>query len=276
MPKGFLVGAALLSAAAAWAAPAAPRAARELSPAARSLPALDPSRALPGRFAPPPAAPQRRDAPLKSVSVGTVNRGRLVNAAELALVGPHWKVIRPEILRNFGTVEMVDGLIWAAERLRAADPNTPPLAVGDISGQAGGRAPRHRSHQNGRDADVNFFWTDPAGTPLFSERMTSFDAKGHGVYNGRPVRFDAARNWKLVVAFLTNPYFGENVRWIFVSRGVRALLLKEAAAAGADQALVARAARLMVQPPGSSHRNHFHLRIGCAPSDVSKGCRSLN
>ena len=234
MPRGFLVGGALLAAAAASGVWAAPRAPRELSPAARSLPALDPSRALPGRFAPLPAAPARRDAPLKSLSVGAVNRGRLVNAAELTLTGPHWCVIRPEIARNFGTVEMVDGLQWAAERLRAADPNTPLLAVGDVSAASGGRAPRHRSHQNGRDADVNFFWTDAAGAPVFSERMTGFDAKGRGVYAGRPVRFDVARNWKLVVAFLTNPYFGADVRWIFVSRGLRTLLLKEAVAVGAD------------------------------------------
>lgn len=276
MPRGILVGGALLAVVSAAAAPAAPRGGRELSPAARSLPALDPSRALPGRFAPLPPAPARRDAPLKSVSVGTVNRGRLVNAAELTLAGPHWRVIRPEIQRNFATVEMVDGLIWAAERLRAADPNTPLLAVGDLSAASGGRAPRHRSHQNGRDADVNFFWTDAAGAPVFSERMTSFDAKGRGVYAGRQVRFDTARNWKLVVAFLTNPYFGADVRWIFVSRGLRTLLLKEAVAVGADAALIERAAKLMAQPPGSSHRNHFHLRIGCAPADTLKGCRSLN
>ncbi|TPW19562.1 MAG: penicillin-insensitive murein endopeptidase, partial [Elusimicrobia bacterium] len=231
--------------------------------------------ALPGRFAPLPV-PARRDAPLKSASLGTVNRGRLVNAAELTLTGPHWKVIRPEIQRNFGTVEMVDGLIWAAERLRAADPNTPLLAVGDLSAASGGRAPRHRSHQNGRDADVNFYWTDESGAPLFSERMTSFDAKGRGVYGGKKVRFDVARNWKLVVAFLTNPYFGADVRWVFVSRGLRTLLLREAVTVGADAALVERAAKLMAQPPGSSHRNHFHVRIGCAASDALKGCRSLN
>lgn len=276
MPKGFLVGGLLALAAVTWAAPAVPRAARELSPAARSLPALDPSRALPGRFSPPPAVPGRRDAPLKSVSVGTVNRGKLLNAAELSVTGPHWMSIRPEIARNFGTVEMIDGLSWAAERLRVADSQTPLLAVGDISSAQGGRAPRHRSHQNGRDADVNFFWIDAAGAPVFSERMTSFDSKGRGVYNGKPVRFDVARNWKLVVAFLTNPYFGKDVRWIFVSRGLRTLLLKEALVVGADAELVERAGRMLAQPPGNSHRNHFHLRISCAAADLLKGCKNLN
>lgn len=275
MPKVVLIGGLLTWAAVAWAAPAVPRAPRELSPAARSLPALDPSRALPGRFSPSPAVPGRRDASLKSVSLGAVNRGRLVNAAELALAGPHWRAIRPEIQRNFGTVEMVDGLIWAAERLRAADSQTPLLAVGDMSSAQGGRAPRHRSHQTGRDADVNFFWTDAGGAPLFSERMTSFDASGRGVYNGNPVRFDVARNWKLVVAFLTNPYFGKDVRWIFVSRGLRTLLLKEATVVGADADLVERARLVLAQPPGNSHRNHFHLRISCADADLLKGCKNL-
>ena len=213
--------------------------------------------------------------PLESLSLGMASRGRLVNGAEIGVEGPHWRCIRPEVGRLFGTSEMVDGLRWVAERLRIADPATPLLAIGDLSGEGGGRAPRHRSHQNGRDADINFFWTDAAGTPVFSERMTSFDARGRGVYAGRPVMFDARRNWLLVAGLLTNPHFGRRVRWIFVSRGLRLLLLKEAAASGAAPELIERASRLMAQPPGSSHRNHFHLRIACSAEDLALGCRNL-
>lgn len=220
----------------------------------------------PGPFA-------RRSAELESLSWGLPGRGRLINGAELAAEGPHWRSIRTEVGRVYGTSELVDGLRWVAERLRTADPETPFLALGDLSAEGGGRAPRHRSHQNGRDADLNFFWTDAAGRPVFSERMTSFDAKGRGDYAGRPVRFDVRRNWSLVAGLLTNPHFGRRVRWIFVSRGLRALLLKQAAAAGADPGLVERAARALAQPPGSSHRNHFHLRIACSAEDLRLGCR---
>ncbi|MBI3298482.1 MAG: penicillin-insensitive murein endopeptidase [Elusimicrobia bacterium] len=225
----------------------------------------------PSAFLPAP----RRGAPLASLAVGAPNRGRLVNGAELPVEGPHWRAIRPEVGRLYGTSELVDGLRWTAERLRVADPATPPLAVGDLSGAEGGRAPRHRSHQNGRDADVNFFWLDAKGAPLFSERMTSFDAKGRGVYAGKPLRFDAARNWRLVTALLTNPHFGRQVRWIFVSRGLRALLLKEGAKQGAAPGLLERAGKTLAQPPGNSHRNHFHVRLACSGEDLKLGCKNL-
>lgn len=238
----------------------------------RSPASLVPLRGLAPRW-PQPGTKVRRVGPLESLSWGLPNRGRLVNGAALDAVGPHWRSIRPEVGRLYGTSELVDGLRWAAERLRAADPEAPPLALGDLSGEGGGRAPRHRSHQNGRDADVNFFWTDAAGTPLFSERMVGFDSRGRGTYAGKAVRFDAKRNWALVAGLLTNPYFGRRVRWVFVSRGLRALLLKEAAASGAAAPLVERAAQVLAQPPGSSHRNHFHLRIACSAEDLAQGCR---
>lgn len=212
---------------------------------------------------------------MASLSVGSPNHGRLINGAELSAEGPHWRSIRPEINRLYGTSEMVDGLRWTAERLRVTDPATPLLAFGDLSSPEGGRAPRHRSHQNGRDADVNFFWTDAAGVPVFSERMTSFDAKGRGNYAGRAVRFDAVRNWKLVSALLVNPHFGRQVRWIFVSRSLRALLLKEASIAGVSPELEARAAAVLAQPAGNSHRNHFHIRIACSPDDLRQSCRDI-
>ncbi|MBI2362682.1 MAG: penicillin-insensitive murein endopeptidase [Elusimicrobia bacterium] len=271
MPRKFILAAAV-------AVPVAALAAVPLQQApagaalARSQASWSPLRGLLSRW-PRPSPFARRTVELESLSWGLPGRGRLINGAELPAQGPHWRSIRTEVGRVYGTSELVDGLRWVAERLRVADAETPALALGDLSAEGGGRAPRHRSHQNGRDADLNFFWTDPAGRPVFSERMTSFDAKGRGSYAGRPVRFDARRNWSLVAGLLTNPHFGRRVRWVFVSRGLRALLLKEAAAAGAAPDLVERAGKALAQPPGSSHRNHFHLRIACSAEDLRLGCR---
>src|SRR5574340_1091355 len=72
-----------------------------------------------------------------------------------------------------------------------------PGRFDDVSFMSGGQW-GFASHQNGRDADVVFFWTDRAGAPVFSERMTRFDGRGRGRVEGRLVRFDAPRNWKLL------------------------------------------------------------------------------
>ncbi|MDE2291988.1 MAG: penicillin-insensitive murein endopeptidase, partial [Elusimicrobia bacterium] len=235
-----------------------------------------PVRALPPRWTMPtraPAPPASREAPMRSVSLGLPWRGRLVNGVELPLDGPAWRSVRPWARRNFGTADLVDGIEWTARRLRAADALTPPLAFGDLSPEKGGRAARHASHQDGRDADLVFFWTTRDGTPVFSERMARFDSRGRARVDGRAVRFDAARNWKLVASLLKNPYFGRRVEWIFAYRPLRRLLLREAALVGADPALVARAARVMIQPRRFPHRDHMHVRIACSSADLRLGCR---
>jgi penicillin-insensitive murein endopeptidase len=60
------------------------------------------------------------------------------------------------------------------------------------------------------------------------------------------------------------------VEHVFVSNGLRSLLIHYARNHGADPSVVARAEATLHQPPrGSPHTNHFHVRIACPSGDAS-------
>jgi penicillin-insensitive murein endopeptidase len=84
-------------------------------------------------------------------------------------------------------------------------------------------------------------------------------------------RFDARRNWSFVRALLTDP--DTEVQWIFMQRTLAAWLLREAAAAGDDPALLERAAYIIHEPSDSEpHDDHMHVRFYCGLGDRRLGC----
>ena len=118
--------------------------------------------------APPPPPPPRirwRD----STAVGLPYAGRLVNGVQLPAEGRHfftWDPVRKRApnrpWRRWGT----DGLVRVTLRVirahRAAHPEAPRVAIGDLSRPRGGDfGPQfggigHVSHQNGLDVDVYY------------------------------------------------------------------------------------------------------------------------
>ena len=72
-------------------------------------------------------------------------------------------------------------------------------------------------------------------------------------------------------ALLSDP--DAEVQWIFMQRSLGASLLREAAAAGDDPALLARAAYIIHEPSDSEpHDDHMHVRFYCDPGDRRLGC----
>ena len=202
-------------------------------------------------------------------------QGRLRNAAQLPLQGLGFRSIRPDRHAYYGTDDMVAGLIDTASRLKQADHEMPPLAVGDLSGPEGGRIAVHRSHRNGRDADLVFFWMDEDGLPVETSEFVRFDRRGRARRDGKLLLFDVRRNWNLVRELLTSPYFGARVKWIFVYHPLRKLLLDYAERNEGDMYLVEYAWRVLQQPGDRAgrHDNHFHLRIDCSSQEQLDGCR---
>jgi len=157
-------------------------------------------------------------------------------------------------------------------------------AVGDLSRRGGGASVEHKSHQSGRDVDVFYFAVDRDGRSVRpGDTMLRFNAEGravrwspaHGVRAPArgvpPYRFDARRNWAFVRALLTDS--DAEVQWIFVERGLGALLIRHAAESGEDPALLARAAFVMHQPSDAeAHDDHMHVRLYCDPADRGFGC----
>jgi len=202
-----------------------------------------------------------------SVPVGSPSEGKLIRASELPLTGFGYIVARPNRMRNFGTDEMVAGLIWTGANLKRADAQMPDLAVGDISSRNGGDVSDHISHENGLDVDLMLFKTDESGRPSGADTYPSFSGNGKGASKGTTYLFDTRRNWALVRGLLQNPQFGPQIRFILIHEPLKKLLIRHARDTGEDEGLVRRAENLL-QKPGdnvSNHSDHFHLRINPPP-----------
>jgi penicillin-insensitive murein endopeptidase len=168
--------------------------------------------------------------------------------------------------RPYGAPALI-GLVRNAARKVSREFEGSVLLVGDLSASSGGKISHHSSHRTGLDVDFAFFVTDAAGRPEPGAPLTRFDMFGAGSRAGSALVFDRERNWSLIEALLTDE--AARVQWIFVSNGLKALLLEWALTHGRDLDLINRAASVLHQP-GSSlpHDDHFHVRIYC-PNDPS-------
>jgi penicillin-insensitive murein endopeptidase len=198
-------------------------------------------------------------------SIGAPNHGRLADGAKL---DPS-KVLRiaPGAQRWALPV-----LVHALERIAAMmarDHKSPPMFVGDLSAQRGGKLGPHRSHQSGRDVDIAYYATDLKGRPVKMNRFVPFDGKGRAK-DGSAMRFDDARNWALVRALVEDRAI--RVRYMFVTHELEDRIIGYATKRGAKRATVARAAEVMQHPDDIDlHDNHIHLRIDC-PAHTRDAC----
>lgn len=202
-------------------------------------------------------------------AVGTTSYGLLLGGEHLPRSGGHFRSYK-RLDRRYG-VSALTGII---ERSAAKVAETRPpaqLLVGDISGPHGGHISGHRSHRSGRDADFGFYVTDLYGNPGEGVPLPRFDRFGIGVRDGEIVRFDVPRNWMLVEAMLTDPE--ADVQWIFVSHGLKALLLEWALENDRDLDVIQRAAKVLHQPGDSApHNDHYHVRVFCPADNQGDFC----
>jgi penicillin-insensitive murein endopeptidase len=197
----------------------------------------------------------------------------LTEAVELKESGPGFVRYRPQGAYYWGTSELVSLVEQAAASVDQAFGGGPPLVVGDLSGKRGGRIERHQSHRTGRDVDLLFYVTTPAGVPVRTPGFVKFGRDGlAGVEPLREfVRFDVPRNWSLVKALVSSGT--APVQRIYVCRALEALLIDYALARVEDLTLVWRAQSVLAEPGDSTpHDDHFHLRVACTPERQVAGC----
>ncbi len=177
---------------------------------------------------------------------------------------------------RFGTVELVRGLVKAAERVDR-ELGGLPLTVNDLSLERGGPIPHHRSHQSGRDVDVLFYQTREDGSPIESVGAF-FDPSGAGVdfkdladpSDDVALRLDVPRTWLFLEALVEDP--DARIQRILIAEHLRTLLLTHAREKGAAAATLQRFEAMTCQP-SYPHDDHLHLRFFCAPDDILEGCR---
>ena len=205
-----------------------------------------------------------------SLSVGTIRQGTLRNAVALNDVGEFHEIIERHRSRRtrYGTAELVAAIKGAAESV-AREHGGAPLRVGNLGFRSGGAIPWSNSHEAGRDADLAFYVLTEEGESVPAPDLIAFDNDGQA--RSDSLIFDIPRNWALIRALLTDPTI--NVQWLFISEGLKHLLLTHALEIGEDVELIARAARIVHQPTDAApHDDHLHLRIGCSLTDRLEGC----
>ncbi|QED25741.1 HEAT repeat domain-containing protein [Microvenator marinus] len=212
------------------------------------------------------------EAPDISRSVGTVTEGWLANSERVI---PNEKMLFLEVHQERGLhytstflkqlMEKTAEYVW--------DRHQSPLLMGNFGAPGGGDIPYSVSHNSGRDADLAFHMLAPSGNVWVPKSFVEFDENGQWVdaSTGGVYRFDVARNWTVIEGLLTH-HEGQ-IQMIFVSNGLRRLLLNHAAAIKAPPAIISDAARVLVQPGGAlPHNDHFHIRVFCSVVDIESGC----
>jgi penicillin-insensitive murein endopeptidase len=207
-----------------------------------------------------------------TLSIGTVGRGSLLNAATIPLESEYHSVIERHRHRHtqFGSEALINVILHGAEAVITKHPG-PKLRVGNMSREHGGDIPWSSSHNSGRDADLAFFCKRKSdGEPVLAPDLLAFDSRG--VATKRPeLVFDTARNWTLVEAMLTHKEI--HIQWLFVSNPLKKLMLDHAREQGVSPQIIARAEKVLHQPTDAApHDDHFHLRITCPANDRVEGC----
>ena len=182
---------------------------------------------------------------LGSLSVGTPSRSTLYNGVALP-ENPHW-TIAPNA-DTWATSETIAAIQTVVETVCELFPDTPPIAVGDISDADGGRLKRHKTHQGGRDVDFGFYYK--AG-------------KGSWFVPGTSLNLDLARNWALVRALL----FRTDVEAILLDNSIQRSLYRYALGLGESKEWLdrvfqfSRGSREALIQHVAGHRTHYHVRF---------------
>lgn len=212
-------------------------------------------------------------APGLAGSVGMPHHGVQTESVELPSAGAGFVRYRPKGQNHWGRPRLVSALERAASAVDSELPGGAPLVVGDLGAKAGGKIPGHNSHRSGRDVDLLFYVTTPAGAPLRNPGFLHFEADALAVEpeTGDYLRLDLPRQWLLIQKLVTDPELG--VQFVFVSRPLEALLIDYARARGEPLELLYRAQTVMLQPADSlPHDDHLHVRIACSPEETQTGC----
>ncbi|MGB5811828.1 MAG: penicillin-insensitive murein endopeptidase [Polyangiales bacterium] len=218
-------------------------------------PHINQGRALPGT----PIRLYTRVPVSASEAVGPTNHGRLVNG--VALPAHRGYVVRAKS-RSYGTEETTRWIVAAFEEVDRRFKTRKVVRVHDISDRDGGRIRDHKSHQNGRDADISYY-QDRCG------------ANGCPFRKVKPSQLDVARQWTLLQYWLRNG----QAEMIFIDYRLQAKLYRHAKRKGVSDAQLRRwiqYPRGKYEPVGvirhfRNHDDHLHVRFVCPYSDVK--CR---
>ena len=194
-----------------------------------------------------------------SQAIGPTNRGRLENGVRLP---SHRGYVVRTPARAYGTEETTRWIVAAFDAVNARFKSTKVVRIHDISDRDGGRIRDHKSHQNGRDADISYYQKECSSNGCRFEDFRSSE-------------LDVARQWALLEYWLRHG----QAEMIFIDYRLQAKLYRYARRKGVTKAQLDRwiqYPRGKYEPNGvirhfPNHEDHLHVRFVCPYSDLK--CR---
>jgi penicillin-insensitive murein endopeptidase len=183
-------------------------------------------------------------AALGSLSLGQPARGALVNGVQMPR-DAQWKLMDPG--NAWGTQETVDYIALAIHHVNTKFPETAALPIGDISAHNGGHLTPHKSHQAGRDVDLNYYLRG--------------DQRWYSRTNAQNI--DLPRSWALVKVLLRET----EIDMIFIDSSIQRLLADHAVASGEDPAWIDSLFQVRGKNGAAKirhvrgHATHLHVRF---------------
>ncbi len=183
-----------------------------------------------------------------TIAAGKPYHGRLVNGVPFPDQFRGYRIGNSD--RSYTTPEVIGTLLDAVEAVQREHPGTCELFIGDLSAPGGGRLCGHKSHQNGRDADIGMYAR--GNRPL--GRFVPMDASN----------LDVAKTWVL----LENLLKSGRVQYIFMDRKLQKLFHDHALRSGWDKGYLdrlflnvgSRFDKAIIRH-ARNHRDHLHVRF---------------
>ena len=198
-----------------------------------------------------------------SEAIGHYARGKIKDASELPNEGHGFvKILRPRN-RGYGTDELISFIQEISFDFKVLFPTTERIQVGDIASKTGGQLARHKSHQNGLDADIVYMRKNHLEQkPDIKHRWVEYFVFRKKVTKN----FDVKRNWELLKLVAQHP----QVDRIFVDRVIKNKFCSYSRRKGEFKSYKEVLRKLRHEP---YHKTHFHVRIKCPEGNNT--CRDM-
>lgn len=185
-------------------------------------------------------------------SIGSYIKGKLVNPSTVPVEGAGLvKVFRTK-KRPYGSYELVTIIQTIASEIATQFPKKDRLQIGDVANLKGGTLGKHKSHQNGLDADIVYYRKNglEQNPDWAGSYVEKFVVKGKITEN-----FDLERNWKAFTKLASFP----QVERVFVDIAIKKNFCK---LYGKNADAISQQALRMMRP-AALHHDHMHVRITC-------------
>lgn len=211
--------------------------------------------------------PKKDEPKVVSQAIGSVNVGRLQNATDvLKLQKNHaptgFTILRPERLTHFSAREMAHIIMQMGLFTKSELPGQ-SLLIGDISRQAGGSLGSHKSHQNGLDVDVAYYFSNKNLHGSFVSAVAVDRPHANWLIQEQWKLFKKVVNSKLIDRIFIHKVLKKALCNLAINNGE---ITKDTTSGVAHETL-----RRLIED--TAHDNHFHLRVKCSSDQVR--CRQM-